>query len=50
MSNLTGHTQMRKLNNKLYILSQKHEGWTLVPNQYSDGGYTEANIERPGVR
>ena len=25
-------------------------GWTLVPTQYSDGGYTGANIERPGVR
>lgn len=33
-----------------YILSQRHEGWTLVPTQYSDGGYTGANIERPGVR
>jgi site-specific DNA recombinase len=33
-----------------YILSQRHEGWTLIPTQYSDGGYTGANIERPGVR
>src|SRR5437870_2601067 len=33
-----------------YILSQKHEGWTLLPAHYSDGGYTGANIERPGVR
>jgi site-specific DNA recombinase len=33
-----------------YILSQRHEGWTLVPTQYSDGGYTGANMERPGVR
>ncbi len=33
-----------------YILSQRHDGWTLVPNEYSDGGYTGANIERPGVR
>ena len=33
-----------------YILSQRHAGWTLVPNEYSDGGYTGANIERPGVR
>ena len=33
-----------------YILSQKHDGWILVPTQYSDGGYTGANIERPGVR
>src|ERR1035437_4541899 len=33
-----------------YILSQKHDGWTLVPTQYSVGGYTGANIERPGVK
>ena len=33
-----------------YILSQKHDGWALVPIQYSDGGYTGANIERPGVK
>jgi site-specific DNA recombinase len=33
-----------------YILSQRHEGWTLLPTHYSDGGYTGANMERPGVR
>src|SRR5260370_18521630 len=33
-----------------FILSQRHEGWTLLPTQYSDGGYTGANMERPGVR
>lgn len=22
-----------------YILSQRHEGWTLVPSRYDDGGY-----------
>src|SRR5579862_7762461 len=33
-----------------YIVSQRHAGWALVPNEYSDGGYTGANIERPGVR
>ncbi len=33
-----------------YIRSQRGDGWTLVPTQYSDGGYTGANIERPGVR
>jgi len=33
-----------------FILSQRHEGWTLVPTEYSDGGYTGANMERPGVR
>jgi DNA invertase Pin-like site-specific DNA recombinase len=33
-----------------YIVGQKHEGRTLVATQYSDGGYTGANMERPGVR
>ena len=22
-----------------YVLSQRHEGWTLVPDQYDDGGF-----------
>ena len=35
---------------KLTSSAKKHEGWTLLPAFYSDGGYTGANIERPGVR
>ncbi|MXO70293.1 recombinase family protein [Alteraurantiacibacter buctensis] len=33
-----------------YILSQRHEGWTLVPDRYDDGGYSGGNIERPGLK
>ena len=33
-----------------YILSQRHEGSTLMPTHYSDGGYSGANMERPGMR
>lgn len=33
-----------------YIASQRSDGWALVPTVYSDGGYTGANTERPGVR
>lgn len=33
-----------------YIRSQAGEGWTLVPEHYSDGGFTGGNIERPGVQ
>jgi DNA invertase Pin-like site-specific DNA recombinase len=33
-----------------YILSQRHEGWTLVPEHYDDGGFTGGNMERPGLR
>ena len=33
-----------------FILSQKHEGWTLVPNRYDDGGFSGGSMERPGLK
>ncbi len=33
-----------------YILSQRHEGWTLVPDRYDDGGFSGGNMERPGIK
>jgi DNA invertase Pin-like site-specific DNA recombinase len=33
-----------------YILSQRHEGWSLVPSHYDDGGFSGGNMERPGLR
>jgi site-specific DNA recombinase len=33
-----------------YILSQRHEGWTLVPAAYDDGGFSGGNMERPGLK
>ncbi|CAN5521487.1 hypothetical protein BH10PLA2_BH10PLA2_01180 [soil metagenome] len=33
-----------------YVLSQRHEGWELVPDWYEDGGYSGGNIERPGLK
>lgn len=33
-----------------YIQSQKHQGWTVVPQNYDDGGYTGANIDRPALK
>jgi DNA invertase Pin-like site-specific DNA recombinase len=33
-----------------YILSQRHEGWTLVPGRFDDGGFSGGNMERPGLR
>lgn len=33
-----------------YALSQKHEGWDLIPDRYDDGGYSGGNMERPGLK
>jgi site-specific DNA recombinase len=33
-----------------YILSQRHEGWTLVPNAYDDAGYSGGSMDRPGLK
>ncbi len=33
-----------------FILSQKHEGWTVLPTPYDDGGYSGGTIERPALK
>jgi site-specific DNA recombinase len=33
-----------------YILSQRHEGWRIVPTRYDDGGYSGGNIDRPALQ
>ena len=33
-----------------YILSQKHEGWTCLPEMYDDGGISGATLERPSLK
>lgn len=33
-----------------YILSQRHEGWTLIPDDYDDGGFSGGSTARPGLQ
>jgi site-specific DNA recombinase len=33
-----------------YIVSQRHEGWQLIPTQYDDGGFSGGNMERPALK
>ncbi len=33
-----------------YIKSQAHEGWSLVPDRFDDGGLSGASLERPALR
>jgi site-specific DNA recombinase len=33
-----------------FVQSQKHEGWTALPTQYDDGGYSGGTMERPALQ
>ncbi len=33
-----------------YVLSQRHEGWSLLPDLYDDGGFSGGSMDRPGLR
>ena len=32
-----------------YVLSQRHEGWSVIPTQYDDGGFSGGSMERPAL-
>ena len=33
-----------------YILSQKHEGWIVLPERYDDGGFSGGTSDRPALQ
>src|SRR5471032_3435978 len=33
-----------------FVLSQKHEGWTILPVLYDDGGFSGGTMERPALK
>jgi DNA invertase Pin-like site-specific DNA recombinase len=33
-----------------YVASQRAEGWIVVQDQYDDGGFSGATLERPALR
>jgi site-specific DNA recombinase len=33
-----------------YAVSQRHEGWVLLPERYDDGGFSGGNMHRPGLK
>src|SRR6185437_11589234 len=33
-----------------YIHSQRHQGWTLVPDHYDDGGFSGGSLDRPDLQ
>ena len=33
-----------------FIASQRHEGWSLLPERYDDGGFSGATMERPALK
>ena len=35
---------------ELYIKSQAHEGWRLIPDHYDDGGLSGASLDRPALQ
>ena len=35
---------------EIFVKAQAHQGWTVLPDRYDDGGFTGGNMERPAVK
>src|SRR3954463_2217145 len=33
-----------------FVLSQRHEGWSVIGTPYDDGGYSGGTMDRPGLK
>ena len=33
-----------------FVLSQKHEGWAVLPALYDDGGFSGGTMDRPALK
>ena len=33
-----------------FVASQRHRGWTCLPDRYDDGGYSGGNLKRPAFQ
>jgi site-specific DNA recombinase len=33
-----------------YIMSQRHEGWSVIPSPYDDGGFSGGTMDRPALK
>jgi site-specific DNA recombinase len=33
-----------------FVLSQKHEGWQVLPSAFDDGGFSGGSMDRPGLK
>jgi len=33
-----------------FVQSQRHEGWTVLPTRYDDGGFSGGNLDRPALK